>query len=77
MERRRYGADPMSLPDGCLLVVLDETVLDNLEDGLKHIWVMDTRELSNLISISTFPVPKEVDYARKRGHFGPQGAARC
>ena len=43
----------------------------DLEDGLKHIWVMDTRELPNPVSISTFPVPKEADYARKGGHFGP------
>jgi hypothetical protein len=61
----------LPLPDRDLLVVLDEAVLDNLEDGLKHIWVMDTRELSNPVSISTFPVPKEADYARKGGHFGP------
>src|SRR5260370_5840260 len=61
----------LPLADRDLLVVLDEAVLDNIEDGLKHIWVMDARELSNPVSISTFPVPKEADYARKGGHFGP------
>src|SRR6202007_2023471 len=61
----------LPLPDRDLLVVLDEAVLDHHADGLKHIWVMDTRELSNPVSISTFPVPKEADYARKGGHFGP------
>jgi len=61
----------LPLPDRNLLVVLDEAVLDHLEDGLKHIWVMDMRELSNPISISTFPTPAEADYAKKGGHFGP------
>lgn len=61
----------LPLPDRDLIVVLDEAVLDNLEDGLKHIWVMDAREISNPISIATFPVPREIDYARKGGHFGP------
>lgn len=61
----------LPLPDRNLLIVLDEAVLDNIEDGLKYIWVMDMRELSNPISISTFPTPAEADYARKGGHFGP------
>jgi hypothetical protein len=61
----------LPLPDRDLLVVLDEAVLDNLEDGLKHIWMFDNRVPSNPISISTFPVPAEVDYANKGGHFGP------
>jgi hypothetical protein len=46
-------------------------VLDNLEDGLKFIWIFDIREPSNPISISTFPTPAEADYPRKGGHFGP------
>jgi hypothetical protein len=61
----------LSLPDRDLLVVLDEAVLDNLEDGLKFIWMFDIREPSNPVSISTFPTPAEADYARKGGHFGP------
>jgi hypothetical protein len=61
----------LPLPDRDLLVVLDEAVLDHLEDGLKHIWVFDNREPSNPVSISTFPVPAEADYAKKAGHFGP------
>jgi hypothetical protein len=32
---------------------------------------MDSRERSNPISISTFPVPGEADYGKKGGHFGP------
>ena len=61
----------LPLPDRDLLVVLDESVLDHLEDGLKFIWMMDIREPANPISISTFPTPKEADYAVKGGHFGP------
>jgi hypothetical protein len=61
----------LPLPDRDLLVVLDEAVLDNLEDGLKFIWMFDIREPSNPVSISTFPTPSEVDYAKKGGHFGP------
>ncbi len=61
----------LPLPDRNLIVVLDEAVLDNTEDGLKFIWMMDSRNLSNPISISTFPTPNETDYARKGGHFGP------
>ncbi|MBL8906049.1 MAG: hypothetical protein JNM20_05160 [Rhizobiales bacterium] len=61
----------LPLPDRDLLVVADEAVLDNQEDGLKLIWVMDNREVSNPVSISTFPTPAEADYVGKGGHFGP------
>ncbi len=61
----------LPLPDRDLLVVADEAVLDNQEDGLKLIWVMDNREVSNPVSISTFPTPAEADYAKKGAHFGP------
>jgi hypothetical protein len=61
----------LPLPDRDLLVVLDEAVLDNQEDGLKLVWVMDVREPTNPVSISTFPTPSEIDYAKKGGHFGP------
>jgi hypothetical protein len=61
----------LPLPDRQLMVVLDEAVLDNCEDGIKYIWMFDIREPSNPISISTFPTPGEVDYPNKGGHFGP------
>jgi hypothetical protein len=61
----------LPLPDRDLIVVLDEAVLDNVEDGPKYIWVMDGREPTNPISISTFPTPREIDYSKKGGHFGP------
>jgi hypothetical protein len=61
----------LALPDRDLLVVLDEAVLDNCEDGIKYIWLFDNREKSNPISISTFPTPSEADYCAKGAHFGP------
>ncbi len=61
----------LPLPDRELMVVADEAVLDDCEDGIKYIWMFDIREPSNPISISTFPTPGEVDYANKGAHFGP------
>ncbi|MFJ5378463.1 LVIVD repeat-containing protein [Pectobacterium sp. CHL-2024] len=61
----------LPLPDRDLLIVLDEAVLDNQEDGEKVIWVFDIREPSNPVSIATFPQPKETDYVKKGAHFGP------
>jgi hypothetical protein len=46
-------------------------VADGEEDGRKHTWIFDVREPSNPVSISTFPIPDEVDYTKKGGHFGP------
>ena len=61
----------LPLPDRSLLIVLDEAVMDNQEDGLKLIWVMDVRAPANPVSIATFPTPAEADYKVKGGHFGP------
>lgn len=69
-----YGGgthSPLPLPGRDLLVVADEAVLDNEEDGRKHTWIFDIRVPENPISISTFPIPAEADYAKKGGHFGP------
>lgn len=69
-----YGGgthNALPLPDRDLLVVADEAVLDNCEDGIKYIWVFDIREPSNPVSISTFPTPDEADYKSKGAHFGP------
>ncbi|MDP2410718.1 MAG: hypothetical protein Q8M26_10590 [Pseudolabrys sp.] len=61
----------LPLPDRELMVVADEAVLDNCEDGIKYIWMFDIREPSNPVSIATFPTPSESDYPNKGGHFGP------
>ena len=54
-----------------LLVVVDETVLDDQEDGFKPIWLFDNQVKSNPISVSTFPEPKDKNYLKVGGHFGP------
>ncbi len=61
----------LHLPDRDLLVVVDEAVLDDYEDGFKPIWLFDLREPTNPVSISTFPTPKDADYRFKGGHYGP------
>lgn len=61
----------LPLSDRDLLVVLDEAVLDNQEDGEKLIWLFDIREPTNPVSIATFPPPDEADYVAKGAHFGP------
>ncbi|STV78203.1 Uncharacterized conserved protein [Klebsiella michiganensis] len=58
-------------PDRDLLVVLDEAVLDNQQDGEKLIWLFDIRDPTNPVSIATFPQPDEADYVAKGAHFGP------
>jgi hypothetical protein len=69
-----YGGgthNALPLPRRELLIVVDEAVLDNKEDGEKPIWVFDIRVPSNPISISTFPEPNDRDYVALGGHFGP------
>lgn len=61
----------LPLPNRNLLVVLDEAVLDNQQDGEKLIWLFDIRDPSNPVSIATFPQPDETDYVVKGAHFGP------
>ncbi|WP_034917878.1 LVIVD repeat-containing protein [Erwinia sp. 9145] len=61
----------LPLPARDLLVVLDEAVLDEQQDGEKLIWLFDIREPANPISIATFPQPNERDYVAKGAHFGP------
>ena len=61
----------LPLPDRDLLIVLDESVLDDIEDGLKFTWIFDIREVSNPVSIATLPTPADADYPRKGAHFGP------
>jgi hypothetical protein len=53
------------------VVVLDEAVLDNCADGIKHTWMVDVREPSNPVTVSTAPRPSERDYCKQPGRFGP------
>ena len=61
----------LPLPGRDLLVVADEATADDLDDGLKYIWVFNIADPANPISISTFPTPAEQAYGTKGGHFGP------
>ena len=61
----------LPLPARNLLVVVDETVLDHGEDGVKPIWIFDNQIKANPISIATCPAPRDRDYHAVGGHFGP------
>ena len=61
----------LPLPNRDLLVVADEATADDLDDGLKYVWVFNIADPANPISISTFPTPAEQAYGTKGGHFGP------
>jgi hypothetical protein len=61
----------LPLPGRGLLVVADEAVADECADGVKYTWVVDVREPTNPVTISTFPTPSDADYRAKGGHFGP------
>jgi hypothetical protein len=56
------------LPNQGLLIVVDETVSDNREDGEKPIW--DNQVKSNSTSFATFSDPSDSDYLKVGGHFG-------
>jgi hypothetical protein len=61
----------LPLPDRNLLVVVEEAVFDDLEDGIKRNWIFDISDPVNPISIATLPIPDDADYAHKGGQFGP------
>ncbi len=61
----------LPLLDRDLLIVVEEAVFDNCEDGIKRNWVFDIRDPRNPISIATLPIPDDADYANKGGQFGP------
>jgi hypothetical protein len=62
---------PLPLPDRDLVLLLDEANRNNCADGIKRIWVIDVSVPENPVPISTLPIPKEEDYCRVGGHFGP------
>jgi len=53
-----------------LLVVTDESVVDDAKDWPKLIWILDGREETNPVPIATCPVEDVQDYARRGGRFG-------
>lgn len=62
----------LPLPERDLLVVVDEAVLDQVEDGFRPIWVFDNKVKSAPRCISILPTPTDKDYFAVGGHFGPQ-----
>ncbi len=60
----------LPLLDRDLLIVSDESVLDGAEDWPKLTWVVDMREETNLVPISTLPMPPVEDFRRRGGRFG-------
>jgi hypothetical protein len=53
-----------------LLVVTDESVVDDAKDWPKLIWIIDGRDETNPVPIATCPVDDVEDYARRGGRFG-------
>jgi hypothetical protein len=53
-----------------LLIVTDESTADNAVDWPKLIWVLDAREETNPVPISTCPMPNVDAYAGRGGRFG-------
>jgi hypothetical protein len=53
-----------------LLVVTNESIADGAADWPKLVWVVDARCESNLVPISTCPMPPLDDYRARGGRFG-------
>ncbi len=53
-----------------LLIVSDESVQDGGLDHPKLVWVMDAREETNPVIISTFPMPPVEEFKQRGGRFG-------
>jgi hypothetical protein len=53
-----------------LLIVTDESTMDDAVDWPKLVWVLDAREEKNLVPISTCPAPSYDAFAKRGGRFG-------
>lgn len=60
----------LPLFDRGLLVVSDESIRDAGEDWPKLVWVVDAREETNLVPLSTCPMPPLDAFAHQGGRFG-------
>jgi hypothetical protein len=67
-----YGFTHTVLPlfDRNLLVVTDESVIDDAADWPKLIWILDARSEINPIPIATCPVSGHDSFATRGGRFG-------
>ncbi|MDP6422454.1 MAG: hypothetical protein QF477_05740 [SAR202 cluster bacterium] len=53
-----------------LMIVSDEAVTEDLSDHPKLVWVMDIRDETNPVIISTFPLPPVEEFGGRPGRFG-------
>ncbi len=53
-----------------LLIVADECIRDGGEDWPKLTWVVDARDETNLVPISTLPLPPVEEYGSRGGRYG-------
>jgi hypothetical protein len=60
----------MPLFDRDLLIVSDECVRDLGEDWPKRVWVVDARVETNLVPLSTLPMPPVEEFAPRGGRYG-------
>ncbi len=60
----------LPLFDRGLLVVSDESVREGAKDWPKLVWILDVREETKPVSISTCPLPPLKTFAKRGGRFG-------
>ena len=60
----------LPLFDRDLLIVTDESIRDAGGDWPKLTWVLDARDESNLVPISTLPLPPLEEFADRGGRYG-------
>ena len=60
----------LPLFDRELMIVTDESVTEDCSDHPKLTWVMDIREESHPVIISTFPMPSKDEFCARGGRFG-------
>lgn len=60
----------LPLFDRDLLIVTDECIANDGEDWPKLTWVLDIRDETNPVSISTLPMPNYEDHVTRGGRFG-------
>ena len=61
----------LPLPGRGAVVIADESMADNCQEGQKLIWIVDVREETNPVPIATCPVPAERDFCMPGVRFGP------
>ena len=53
------------------VIVADESIAEHCTDQVKYTWVIDVRDKTKPINVSTLPTPSERDYCAEAGRFGP------